>query len=403
MNIRKIAGLAVGGVLLILGLFFAGSIVEWVDGSTIIRVQYLNGSVSWFTSSGPHLQLGGSVTTYSKSGQIQFRADKESGERGETIWTNDQRLKVQFNDSGRGWILGSVNYELPLDTTNLDEMHSFYPSQAALEARLIKPALNKSIFLTGQLMNSYESYKEKRSEMIRYVEDQMQNGVYLTRTVELEVTDEFDPTQKKRVTSVQVLKDAANKEQRAEKGQLDRFGVRAFNFAIEDLDYEDKVDQQIADQQKINMSVQTAMAEAKQAVQQKLTAEAQGQAIAEKVKWEQEARNSQIIAQARGMKERADLDVQTAKAEKEATLLRASADAEGRKLKMQADGALEQKLATWLKAQEYYAIAAKESKVSWVPSVIMGGGGAGGNGNAVDFLSILGAKAAKDLALDIKP
>ena len=95
-----------------------------------------------------------------------------------------------FNDAGKGVVKGSINYELPLNAKQLTEMHSFYPDQQSLEVGLVRPALNKSVYLTGTMMTSYESYKEKRSMLTQLVEDQTQNGVYRTRTTTREVEEE---------------------------------------------------------------------------------------------------------------------------------------------------------------------------------------------------------------------
>lgn len=398
----KYVVLAVSIVALIVAMMGATNLFELVDASQIVLVQSVGGTLSWHTQPGPVWQGFGKVTTYPKRGILRFSATKETVE-GKTVWSEDHRLPVVFNDAGKGEIMGSISYELPLDPTKLTELHSFYPTQEALETSLIQPALNKSVYMTGPLMSSYESYKERRPQLIQYVEDQVQNGVYQTQTVEREVADDFDPNQKKRVTFVEILKDAMGLPRRTEGGQLTRFGVKAFNFAIEDLDYEERVQQQIANQQSITMQVQTAIAQAKQAEQQKLTATAQGQAEAEKVKWEQEARNSQIVSQAEGRRRAAEQDALAAQSEKQATLLRASGDAEARKLKMAADGALEQKLATLRDINASWATAFANSKNPVVPTMVFGSGGGGSNGatNAQTLMELLTAKTAKDLSIDL--
>jgi hypothetical protein len=76
-------------------------------------------------------------------------------------------------------------------------------------------------------------------------------------------------------------------------------------------------------------------------------------------------------------------------------------EAERRKLVMNADGALDKKLSTWLKAN---ADAIKGYQGQWVPSVVMGGGTNGhalpGSGAQV-LVDMLTAKTAKELGLDL--
>jgi hypothetical protein len=72
---------------------------------------------------------------------------------------------------------------------------------------------------------------------------------------------------------------------------------------------------------------------------------------------------------------------------------------------MAADGALEQKLAAWVKAQEFWAQAMSKYQGDMVPRVVTSasGGQAAGNGNAIaDFMSLMTARTASELALDAK-
>ena len=139
------------------------------------------------------MQWFGDVVRYTQRGTIFFKNTEETG---------DDRLPIVFNDAGKGFISGSINYELPNDESKLNEIHRRYPSQASLEESLVKPALNKSVYLTGTLMSSYESYKDRRSQLVQYVDDTVQNGVYQTDSREVTVTDDLDPTKTKRATVV---------------------------------------------------------------------------------------------------------------------------------------------------------------------------------------------------------
>jgi hypothetical protein len=76
---------------------------------------------------------------------------------------------------------------------------------------------------------------------------------------------------------------------------------------------------------------------------------------------------------------------------------------------MAADGALTEKMKTYLEATRIMADAIKNYKGNWTPSIIMGNSGqasgsasAAGISNADSFMQLLTVKAAKDLALDLK-
>lgn len=398
----RIPAIAISVVLLIGGLFSISRLVEYVDANEIVLVQSIGGDMTWYTSPGPVPQWFGKVTSYQKRGTLEFTADKQEGDNGQVTFSNDKRLSMVFNDAGKGFIMGSISYELPLDDKHLTDLHQFYPTQSSLESGLIEPALSKSVYMTGPLMSSYESYKERRTQLIQYVEDQVQNGIYQTQTIQKEVPDDLDPKVMKHVSEVQILT-ANGQPRRLEDGQLKRFGIRTFNFAIKDLDYDQRVQQQIQQQQQITMQVQTSIAQAKQAEQQKLTAEAEGAANAAKAKWQQETLNAQVVAEAEGRAKAAEQDKIAADYERQATILRAQGEADASRLKIQANGALEAKLETIKDINRTWATAFQNFSGTLVPSVVMGGGGTSGNAasTAQTFMELLTAKTAKDLSLDL--
>jgi hypothetical protein len=377
-----------------------GSLFEGVNASEIVVVQHIDGTLSWYTQSGWAWQGFGKVTRYPKRGIITFQPPTEKD-------GPDGRLPIVFNDAGKASMKGSMNYELPTNEKQLVELHSFYSDRESLEAGLIKPALNKSVYLTGTLMTSYESYKEKRSMLIQYIEDQTQNGVYRTRTVDREVeeetigTDGQPKTDKKRITEVEIERDRTNQQVRAETGQLSRFGVRAFNFAIEDLTYDTTVTEQIKQQQGITMAVQTSIAKAKQAIQDAVTAEATGRANVATTRAAEEVEKTKAVVQGEKMRDVAALKAQEAESYKKEQLLRAEADSEYRKKIIAADNALNQRLDAYKYAVDRISTAIEKHQGSWVPGVVVGGsanGAAGGGVSSVqalmDLLLVNQAKAA---------
>jgi regulator of protease activity HflC (stomatin/prohibitin superfamily) len=105
----------------------------------------------------------------------------------------------------------------------------------------------------------------------------------------------------------------------------------------------------------------------------------------------------------------AELEKAIALQYKEKKLLEAEADATYKSKVMAADGALTEKMKTYLEATRIMADAIKNYKGNWTPSIIMGNSGqasgsasAAGISNADSFMQLLTVKAAKDLALDLK-
>ena len=111
---------------------------------------------------------------------------------------------------------------------------------------------------------------------------------------------------------------------------------------------------------------------------------------------------AQAVTQAEKEKDVAALDLDKAKLEAEARMTRAKAEADAKELLLEADGALEQKLEAWKFAQEKYAAALGKHRL--VPDMVLGGDGKNGNNAdaASTMLTLMGAKAARDLQLDMR-
>lgn len=400
-QITKIATLVFTVFLLVIAATIGGRLFESVDASEIVLIQSLGGDLVWHTQPGIVWQGLGKVTRYSKRGIIRFQPAMAEG-------LADERLPIVFNDAGKAVVKGSINYELPMDPKRLSEMHSFYPDTASLESGLIKPALNKSIYLTGTMMTSYESYKEKRSMLIQYVEDQTQNGVYRTQTAEREVDEETIgqdglPRQvKKKVTAVEIVQNNGQPV-RNETGQLARFGVRAFNFAIEDLAYDSTVTAQVKQQQEITMAVQTSIAKAKQSIQDAVTAEATGRANIAQARAQQEISKTEAVVQAEKERDVAGLAAAQAAFYKQERILRADADSEYRRRIMAADNALEQRLDAYKYGVDKIANAIATHQGSWVPNVMIGSSANGGLSTVQSLLDMALVNQARQLGLDLTP
>ena len=150
------------------------------------------------------------------------------------------------------------------------------------------------------------------------------------------------------------------------------------------------------------MDVQTSIADAKKAEQRAITVAKNGEADAAAAKWEQEVIKAKAVTEAQQKLEVAKLERQAAEQNKMKNILEGQGEAERKRLAMQANGALEQKLETWLEAQRYWADALAKYQGNIVPSYVGGGSGTNGGNAAFNFMEIMGAKAAKDLSLDLK-
>lgn len=380
-------GFLFGGLFLFLILFViasAGKLWENVDADRIVCIQSpLAGKLNWYTTAGVKWQGFGKVTEYYKLDTYEFQ------------------VPVRFNDGGHGTMIGSLNYEMPLEPDQLTQIHIKYGNQEAVQKQLVETITNKCVYMTGPLMSSKESYAEKRTNLILYIEDQIQGGVYKTTQRETKTKDPITGAEKT-VTVVEIVKDSNGNPGRQEEAVLKSYGIKTSNFAVTSLPYDDVVEQQIKQQQELTMKVQTAVASAKEAEQRAITVAKEGEANAAAAKWAQEVEKAKAVTLAQQEFEVAQLGAKSAEQKKRAEILLGEGEATRKKLVMQADGALEKKLAAYVETQKVWAEAMSKMNQPVVPGVMLGAGqGASGNG-VTQMMEIMAAKAARDLQIDIK-
>lgn len=386
-------GAVLAGLLLLVVIVAGGKLVEFVDSNKIAIIQGVYGNLTFATEAGPWGQWFGSVETFSRREQLWFKiAGKDTA----------NALKIRFNDNGHGWVGGSIAWEMPTDQACLKRIFQKYRTEQNLENQLVKPVVEKAVYATGPMMSSTESAAERRNELLQIIEDQIENGVYLTRVVKLEEEDQI--TKEKRARNVsEPVKDAAGKVIRAADSPLKDFCIKTYNLTINEVQYDAKVEEQIEQQRKAIMGIRLAMAKSQEAEQDARTAEMTGKANAATAKWEQEKLNATLVATAEGKRKAEEQNAVAMEFYKKAQLAKADADGGYKKALMQADGALDKRLEAYVETQKIWAKSVSDYKGNWVPA-ITSGGNAGGNGagsGMETLVNMLSLKTAKDLGFDL--
>lgn len=388
--------------LMFVGVILAslsGSIIETKEADEMLVVQSItNGKLTWYTGTEPWVwQNFGNVTRYKKRAIYSFD-DWEEPVDAKSKGKCTNGIEVRFNDGGHGTVCGSVQFEMPTDPAHLDLIQTKFRGQEAVQSALIEKITGKAIYMSGPLMSSRESYAEKRNSLLAYIEDQIQNGVYKTVQREAHTKDPITGADKT-VTVVDIVMGKNGHPEREQESVLSPFGIKAFNFTIKRLPYDDAVEAQIKEQQNITMGVQTSIANAKKAEQNALTAVETGKADAAKAKWDQETIKAKMVTEAEQQRDVARLHKDAAEFYKQEQILRGDGDAAYKQKVMQADGALTQKLATFERVMGKFA--EEFGKQKWVPEVQMGGSGSSGINSAQTMMDTMSVKALRDLSLDM--
>jgi regulator of protease activity HflC (stomatin/prohibitin superfamily) len=367
----------------------------------------VTGKYEVWTEGGAQFQWWGNVYEYNKTTQVEFTG-VEKNEEGYIASGSNPGAAVTFNDRGRGFIIGSLRVILPRDFAHMAKIQQEFGSEDALITTLIKPTLYKVVTSCGPLMSSLESVSETRTDLIQYITDQLNNGVYKTRVEKIKAVNELTGDTET-ISKAEILVDRNGNYMRQEgtgriiktkdgKAEVDlcpfqQYGITCNLVSITDIKYDKATQDQIDAQKQANLAVVTAKTKSLEAIQKTVLITEQGKADAEKAKWEQEKIKAVEVTKAQQEFEVAKLEA--AKAEEVARKVRAEGEA-----KAAANRALVSAGLTPIDAATihkdmmigiFHEIA--QSQVKWVPDVIWGGNSNGGNAN----MDAVGMKMIMDM------
>jgi len=172
------------GAFVIVVLCCLGRIGEDVKNEQIVVNQFpFSGRMDYWTTPGFRGQWFGRTTYYYKTKQLWFGSSNDEGEQ------VGSPIPVIFNDASDGLVYGSLRVKLPTDVDHLQRIQTDYNGMDRLMEDLVKQTVTKVIYASGPLMSAFESYAEKKNDLIEYITDQLNNGVYKTTVRTEETTD----------------------------------------------------------------------------------------------------------------------------------------------------------------------------------------------------------------------
>jgi hypothetical protein len=404
---KQIVTLGGAVIILIVGIVLVGKLTETVDKGTYhIKQAAISGTMTAHMDPGLYCQCFGDREVWSRANTFFFTQGRDVTQDTDI----DNSIEVRFNDGSIARISGTLRVVMPTSPQQAIDLVTVqgYRSYADLEAKLIRPSVRNALRLTANLMSARQSYSEKRADFNAWASDQIQNGLYQTEEKTERIKDLVSGEEV--IRTFKVIK-------RDEQGNFTRqsnpfagTGLRLANFEIKEFVYANRVKAQIQQQQEALMAVATAAAQAKKAEQDAKTMEAQGKARVTKAKYEEEELKIKAVVQAQRDKEVAEtqarkllevakLEKQAAVFQKQRDILQGQGEAEKKRLIIQADGALKEKLAAYTSVMAKFADAYSKRKV---PQLVMGGSGRGDTDTqSIDFQSAMQLLVAKQLGLDL--
>ena len=376
---KKILFGIVAIVSLFVLMFVVSGIVEDCDKSKNYVCQFpITGKYAVWTEGGANWQWWGNVYEYSKTNQVEFTGVQKN-EEGYAASGNNPAAAVTFNDRGRGFIIGSLRVVIPRDFEHMAKIQQEFGSEEALISTLIKPTLYKVVTSCGPLMSSLESVSETRTDLIQYITDQLNEGVYKTKITKIKVTNELTGDTET-VAKAEILVDRNGNYMRQEKSPFQQYGVSCNLVSITDIKYDASTQKQIDAQKDANLAVVTAKTKSLEAIQKTVLITEQGKADAEKAKWEQEKVKAVEVTKAQQEYEVAKLAAM--RAEEVARKVRAEGEAKAAANRALVSAGATPEQLLQMKKETMIGIAHElaNSNTEWVPKIIVNGGnGASGS------------------------
>lgn len=376
------------------------TVVQWPDGTKFVKFE--NG---WY--------MAAFGTTKKYPDVLTFDYDKDE-DTSSSI--NQAGIAVRYQDGGLGTIYGKDRFALPTDEETMLNLHKAFRSPEGLANKLLKTLTEEAINQTAGLMTSEDAYAKKRGEFRQLTKIQISKGLLKTE-LKNKLVKGVDG--KEIWEDVPVIYEDPKTKQRVHlKSDLADYDIKLLGHQITDWDFEGDTIKQIKEKRKATMAIITAKANAERAKQDAITTEEQGKANVMEAKYEQEVEKEKAVVVALREKEVATIDAQRkvevaaqAKLEmeqkkfaaaeyKQQQILLGEGDSEYKRLVMEADNALAQKLEAEMEIHRYWANAYANRKV---PTTVFGSGvngtGAptGSDGEVKAFMQMLTVDAAKRL------
>ncbi|MFQ3576272.1 MAG: SPFH domain-containing protein [Cytophagales bacterium] len=319
------------------------------------------------------------------------------------------QITVRFNDATTSKIKGIVQYILPQDEKEMIALHNAHRTPQSLVTKRLAPYTKECLQSSAQLMSSEMHYGGGRAQMAQDFGEQLREGVYILMVSEKVVYDTIEK-ENKRIYETKIQFDAKTNIPKRKISSIKEYGITVADAAITDVHYEEKVDIMLA--KKIDAATKASVAkqELMTAQQQALTAKAKGEQALVEIEYTTKQEQTRQVVEAQTKVKLAEQDKLQQKIAYEGAMLEskkikelADAEAYAKARVMQADGALEKKLAAYTEVQKYWAEAFSKYQGQVTPTYVMGGGATSGSYNAAQqFMELMNMKTARDLNLDLK-
>lgn len=399
-------------VVITLGVFLlvVNSLFFYAEPGYSYLVQYITGQQISILTAGPKLKLFGRVIQFKKVMTVKFNDNLDGNVSG-----RGKSVMIRFNDAVTAQVDASIRFRIPTDPEHFRKMALDYRSQENLIVSSLIPVSREVIRNSGRMISAQEYIVGKGGEFEYAVLDQLKDGIYRLETQEIKSEREDAIVQEgnRKIESKETIKytvhimldDEGNRMRK--ENPLVQYNIEVAQATIESVDPEQKFKDMIGQQRDTAAEANIERQKAKKAEYKKQRIIAEGETEKAREKVEREIEQVKALIKAETERKRQEevvrmrkLELQAKKLESKSIKVIADAEAYKKQKIMQADGALELKLEALKEINKNYADAIKGAAL--VPEIVISSDGSGG-GSSMDMVSLLTAKTARDLNLDMKP
>jgi hypothetical protein len=383
MKNKKIVAIAFA-VLALLFVFLAKGIFQTNEAGWFqVKQAALTGNMSVRFAAGTYFQWFGAITEYKNVTTCGIGAHKGDGS------ADIDAVDVIFNDGSKAKISGLIRVKLPTTPEGAINLKREYAGGFAhfIQSGIV-PIVNNAIKLSANLRSAQDAYTTL-ALFQQAVEDQLRNGIYVTKSDKITITRSTGDTEEQRVT---VLVYGADGIPLRTPNRLQQLGCEVLECVIDVPQFDAKVEEMIAKRKDEAMKTELAKQEAIRAQQDAITAEQQGLANVAKAKYEKEVEKVQAVTVAQKEFEVATLEAKREDQNRLAKIYVGQGEAEAARLKVAAGLTPQEKMEMQIKIAD---LVSKNISGASTPQVVFMGGGA--NSGADDVMKIFGAERSLQL------
>lgn len=316
------------------------------------------------------------------------------------------KVTIRFgSDATTALTSGITQFMLPMDEKEMIEMNNAHRTVQSLVSKRLAPYTKECLQSSAQLMSSEVHYSGGRAQMAQDYLDQLKNGVFILKTNDKIMFDSLEK-ENKRVYETNIVTDKNGLPKR-KFSSIKEYGIAVADANITDVDYEVRVDNMLAKKIDASTAASVSKQELLTAQQKTLTAKVAGEQALVEIEYQQKQEQTKQVVAAETKVEVAKQDmeqqrIQAQAAELEAKKIKTLADAQAyaKRTEIQANGALEQKLAAYVKVQSFWADALSKYTGNITPTWQSGMGN--GQNAFTTQMDIINMKTMRDMSLDLK-